>query len=189
MCICCWENVRIHQSISERIWGTPHSALRNAFIRIQWASTSSHFNTKTKSTTAVPYWPPPILLFLSFDVRQGTSPQSIRTQGSTTLEILLSWPQDTATTYLLQLPHVILILRTEHLAVSEYLIQTQTVLISSDFLPSPPARMTALEVSIECCKRRLQPFSFAVRSYGIIGGGAVLFAGSALAGQNILGLG
>ena len=51
-------------------------------------------------------------------------------------------------TYFLQLPHVILPSLTEDQAASEFLIQTPTVLISSDFLPSPPARMTALEVTL-----------------------------------------
>ena len=91
-------------------------------------------------------------------------------------------------TYSLQLPHVTHPSLTEDKTVSEFLIQTMTtVLISSDSLPSPPARMTALEVSM--LQMRNSTFLFAVRSYGIIGGGAVLFAGSAFAGQTILGLG
>ena len=53
----------------------------------------------------------------------------------------------------------------------------------------PPARVTALEVRTILLKKfqhPLKPVFFAVKGFGVIGGGAVLFAATGLAGSAIL---
>ena len=89
----------------------------------------------------------------------------------------------------LQRKHVIRLQRMGGQVVYDSLIQRSTAPLSLDFLPSTHASRTALEVNI--CNQNKNPMSsllflLAVRGLGIIGGGAVLFTASALAGQTML---
>ena len=75
-------------------------------------------------------------------------------------------------------------------ATSDFLIQILSVLLSFEYNLSPPANLTAPEVkSLPSTNSKVQNILcvlFAVRSFGIVGGGTVLFGASAIVATQTL---
>ena len=145
--------------------------------------------TKAKGlTTTAPCLTSSTLTFLSGDAQQGTSPQNSQELTSTTLKKALS----IGYCFDIALAQEICYLTLEDLGPDCQRVLDPDNDNCFSFLRLPPFSTCKSDCPagdyLLCVQKNDIKFQcfFSVRSFGVIGGGAVLFTASALAGQTIL---